>query len=338
MHSQRRITQLDGIRALAIGLVFLNHAYHVPLTWMGVDLFFILSGFLITNILLRRKSEGIGTYFKVFYERRARRILPSYLLLLLVVSLVTGAWYWLRHGYMFLFAMNLVDVLRVPRPEEFSILWSLAVEEQFYMVWPFVVFFCSEKTVGRIAGLIVVSTPLLRYVCTPLFDNNFWIYKLTPFRADLIAIGALLSIIWRKRHGWIEHWGRYGLALSILGVVLMVLCARKIPNFNTSANTAIGNALIYEFCLLICFGIIVWALSGWRVDVLRLAPVQYLGRTSYTVYLFHVMFLLLMEKHIANHHLAVGCSVVLTLAWSAASWHWMEAPILRSGYRERVDG
>ena len=89
----KRIEQLDGIRTVAIAAVFIHHTLHVKLLWMGVDLFFILSGFLITGILIGNKSQSIGRYFGHFYERRARRILPPYALLLVVTSVIFGlAW------------------------------------------------------------------------------------------------------------------------------------------------------------------------------------------------------------------------------------------------------
>src|SRR3981189_3153154 len=129
----KRIGQLDGIRAIAISVVFLHHAFQIKLLWMGVDLFFILSGFLITGILLKHKEQSLGRYFGHFYARRARRILPPYCLLLLVTSLLFGV-AWARHWYFYLFLMNLVPALHIPHQMALSLLWSLAVEEQFYLV------------------------------------------------------------------------------------------------------------------------------------------------------------------------------------------------------------
>jgi peptidoglycan/LPS O-acetylase OafA/YrhL len=96
----QRISQLDGARGVAILAVFLNHALNAKLLWMGVDLFFILSGFLITGVLLNAKQHSLRGYFAKFYARRARRILPPYLLTLLMASLFFG-FAWTRHWYTF---------------------------------------------------------------------------------------------------------------------------------------------------------------------------------------------------------------------------------------------
>ena len=139
-----RILQLDGLRAVAILAVFLNHTLHTPLTWAGVDIFFVLSGFLITGILLQRKASG-GGYFSYFYKRRAFRILPAYALTILVyIKFFT--WWSLQPWWLFaFFGMNLQSFffhgpIFYPLP-----LWSLAVEEQFYFVWPVVILLVSER-------------------------------------------------------------------------------------------------------------------------------------------------------------------------------------------------
>jgi peptidoglycan/LPS O-acetylase OafA/YrhL len=129
----KRIPQLDGVRALAILAVFVHHALHVRLLWSGVDLFFILSGFLITRVLLDAKHHSLGGYFAHFYARRARRILAPYLLTLIVASFFVGL-AWARHWYFYLLFTNLLRPLHIALPVAFEPLWSLAVEEQFYLL------------------------------------------------------------------------------------------------------------------------------------------------------------------------------------------------------------
>ena len=135
------IPQLDGIRAFAILGVFLYHSpLHFKGGWAGVDLFFVLSGFLITRILASHREMPIKQYFGTFYMRRARRILPPYIALMIIASLLFG-FSWLPTWYTYLGAMNFPRV----GPPELSMLWSLAVEEQFYLFWPFVVLFVPRR-------------------------------------------------------------------------------------------------------------------------------------------------------------------------------------------------
>jgi peptidoglycan/LPS O-acetylase OafA/YrhL len=222
--AKKRIPELDGLRAVAIAAVFLHHACRAPLLWAGVDIFFVLSGFLITGILLERKARG-GAYFKYFYERRVRRILPPYYLALLLSSLLFG-WAWLHRWYWFaFFATNVGESIR---RSHFSLqpLWSLAVEEQFYFVWPVVILLVAERNLRRICIAMLFVAPLLRILCTPLFHNHFPIYFLTPFRADLLCAGALIALIWRDDRLRLAAWGRWGWVLVVAGMpVSGVACA-----------------------------------------------------------------------------------------------------------------
>ena len=95
-NGHQRIPQLDGVRALAITSVFIHHAFNIKLLWMGVDLFFVLSGFLITGILLKSRKKSFGRYIGAFYERRARRILPPYLVVMVITTAFLDTW-WMRH-------------------------------------------------------------------------------------------------------------------------------------------------------------------------------------------------------------------------------------------------
>src|SRR5215831_12900268 len=144
-----RIPELDGVRCVAILSVVVFHAFNAPLLWAGVDMFFVLSGFLITGILIRRKESG-QSYFSYFYSRRARRILLPYTLLLVVSSIFIST-AWMKHWYWFtFFATNIASALDQVG-EELGPLWSLAVEEQFYLVWPIIVLLASPRALLRIS-------------------------------------------------------------------------------------------------------------------------------------------------------------------------------------------
>ena len=333
-NAKQRIGQLDGVRTLAIALVFLNHAFKVKLAWAGVDLFFILSGFLITGILIGAKQRRIGDYFSHFYGRRVRRILPPYLLLLLITPIFWGFW-WLRYGYMYVFLMNLLATLHMGHPTTLDVLWSLAVEEQFYLFWPFVGFLLSETAIAWVAAAMVAIVPLLRYFCTPLFPTYATIYMLTPFRMDLLALGALFAIAWRRRRSLFERFGVYGPLLTAAAVAAMLLLSRR-PGFTITANTPFANLWIYELTLIGSAGVILWALGGRYVGVLRIGWVRYVGRISYSFYLIHTTAQVVLERHMHSRWAVAALALTLSLLYSAASWQWLEKPILYAGSGSRV--
>ena len=326
---QKRIDQLDGIRGVALLSVFLHHTYHVPLLWGGVDLFFILSGFLITGILLKQKEGSLKHYFGHFYGRRARRILPPYLLLLLLTVLLHGVG-WLRYWYFYPFAMNFLIPLHVPHPGALDILWSLAVEEQFYFVWPWAVYYLSERALARLAATLLVLAPLLRLLCTPLFAEHWSIYLLTPFRMDLLAAGALLAIGWHRRREAVLRLARFGPALAAAGVLALALLSRQ-PLFHTTANTWQSNLFLYELTLVVSLGLVLWALGGRRIAPLRFAPLRYVGRISYSMYLIHLTLILGFDHLIPRVLPRTLLCLVLTLGYAALSWQLLERPLLAAG-------
>ena len=328
---ERRIAALDGVRGIALLLVFVNHAFRVKLAWAGVDLFFVLSGFLITGILLGAKEQPRGEYFRRFYGRRARRVLPPYLLLLGITPVFFGVG-WLRFGYMYAFLMNVVTAFAIPHVASLDVLWSLAVEEQFYLVWPVLVFLLRERQLAWVVGALLVAAPMLRYVGTPWFSSYAPVYMLTPFRMDLLAVGAGLALVWRQQRGWIERFGSYGPLLSAAALGALLVLSRQ-PGFSVTANTRFGNAWIYEMTLMASTGAVLWALSGRGVGVLAWRPVRALGRISYSVYLIHTTVLIVLQRYLAGRWLVAGLTFGISLLYAAASWRYLEQPMLYGGDR-----
>lgn len=302
--------------------------------WAGVDLFFILSGFLITGILIGAKERKLGDYFGHFYSRRARRILPPYALLLVITSILFGL-AWARHWYLYFFLMNTIVPHGVSSPVSLTVLWSLGVEEQFYMLWPFAVYFLSEQAIGWVAGGLIVVAPMLRWLCTPTFQMHWNIYMLTPFRMDLLAMGALLAVVWRSHRDKIERYGVFGPLISMAAICVLFVLAQK-PNFSTSANTRESNVFVYELTLIACTGIILWALGGRFVGVLRWPPICYLGRISYSIYLIHLTVLLVVNRYVGSHALVAAISAPLIVGYAALSWHFFEKPLLYGKTKNEV--
>ena len=197
----------------------------------------------------------------------------------------------------------------------------------FYLVWPFVVYFLSEEAIAWVAGGIILAAPLLRWVCTPFFPHHWAIYSLTPFRMDLLAVGALLTIVWRKRPDRIRQFGHYGPIFSVLALVVLAILARN-PAFTTTANTPLSNVWIYEMSLVVCTGVMLWALSGKGVWILTLSPVRYLGRISYTVYLIHLTVYFALVPYLQRDAAMTSVTLAITLLYASASWFFLEKPLL----------
>ena len=328
-----RIGQLDGLRALAVTAVFIHHAFHARLLWAGVDLFFLLSGFLITGILVERKGTPAREFFGHFYDRRIRRIVPALLVMLLLVA-VTGGYGDMRLWVLYLFMMNVLIVMGARYPLAANSLWSLSVEEQFYLAWPVVVYLLSETALTWVAGGLVIAVPLLRWFMTPLFSQHWAMYMLTPFRMDLLAVGSLIAVAWRHRRQAIERYGAYGLLLTAGAVAALGLLSRN-PRFNTIANTPEANVWIYECSLIGCTGILLWTLSGRGVGALRWAPLRYLGRISYSIYLIHEL-VLFQVRHINSVGERGLIAAAVSLGYAVVMWHFVEQPLLLWKPRSRV--
>src|SRR5580698_1546284 len=210
----KKIPQLDAVRGLAVLLVLLHNtdiypALHLQLIsvngWMGVDLFFVLSGLLITGILLDTKqSDG---YFSNFYARRCLRIWPLYYSVLLFMFVIvpilrpsdahivfearSSPWW----AYP-IFLQNFLVPIPTAATGALGVTWSLAVEEQFYLVWPWVVWLCTESQLRKIAIAVICFSPILRFY---LSMHQVNIYSNTFCRLDGLMAGALLAITVRSR-------------------------------------------------------------------------------------------------------------------------------------------
>lgn len=319
-----RIGQLDGLRAVAILLVFSFHAFKANLMWMGVDIFFVLSGFLITGILLKEKDKPFGEYIGGFYARRARRILPAYLVILAIAAAIFGIG-WLRWWYLYIGGMNFITPLGLPYLQVLP-LWSLAVEEQFYLMWPIAVYVLSRRQLTVLAWTLIVLAPTLRFVCTPYFSSGYAVYMLLPFRMDTLAAGALAAIYWRGFHTRVSSDVRLRKAavrtLGILfGFAVAVALVLNGQGILPTKGNVVGNTALIEATLAISVSMFVLVLLGVGQRFLGAAAMRWTGRISYSIYLFHLTAL-----HLANNNGLVG--LALSLAYASAMWYLVESPIL----------
>ena len=327
-----RILQLDGLRAVAILAVLVNHTFHTPLTWVGVDVFFVLSGFLITGILLARKRAG-GSYFSYFYRRRVFRILPAYAMALLLFGLIYGWSTFHPWPLMAFFGMNFQAVW-FPHPNPLP-LWSLAVEEQFYLVWPIVILIVSEAMLLRLAIAAVLLTPILRALYTPWDHYISTIYMLTPFRADLLCAGAVLAICWKDRTPRFEKICRRRAWMGVVAGFGSLILVQFWPIFRIASNTRWSNGLDYSFSLLGSVSLLAWALAdrSWLRRFLSFRFMRYIGEISYTMYLIHLIVHSLIMQRVKSPALEFLIVFAGSVLWASISWFVMERPLIRFAAR-----
>jgi peptidoglycan/LPS O-acetylase OafA/YrhL len=323
----QRILRLDGVRAVAFVTIFVHHAFNIRHLWAGVDIFFVLSGFLITSILMvGRGSEGAWVRF---YERRAVRILPPYLMFLVLATVFLHL-KWDHKGWWYaLFGMNIAEALHLGVPG-LGILWSLAVEEQFYLFWPFVALRVAPRSVLTCAVCLIVTAPILRGLATPFLVEHSAIYYLMPFRMDLLASGAVLAVLWQQR-GALITWRRWGLALVAGGLSLLLGCSLMFPTFHADDNTVAFNIVGYSLIGCVATGLLAFTLGsvdGWWMRLMTWKPVRWIGLVSYTGYLIHTGVLALVNPSssvIFNRVLAFA----VVMAYASISWLLIEKPVLQ---------
>jgi peptidoglycan/LPS O-acetylase OafA/YrhL len=309
--SQPYLPGLDVVRGVAILMVVLDHglasdqtiytasgsrwmlglSYLLRLGHFGVHLFFILSGLLITGILL--DTRGDPDYFRNFYARRALRILPAYLLMLgvlLATHSVTARYV----GVCLLFLANMTGPFGMGN--QYGALWSLSVEEQFYVVWPVTVRRLSVRGLAILCAAIMLLTPLLRFAL--LYGPHFVqdIRFKTWAVGDFFAAGALLAIASRNPDlRSLLH--RAVLPLLAVGAVLVVL-QHAAARAATGAIANLLHAIYLEPWLLALSGFVAFALLHPAIARPLIArPFIFLAKISYGLYLCHPLVFTLVSRH-----------------------------------------
>lgn len=251
--------------------------------WLGVQLFFVLSGFLITGILLDgRETAG---YYKRFYLRRARRILPAYLALLLALVCVRLVTLPFLVASLF-FVPNLVSLLGIPL--QYAPLWSLGVEEQFYLLWPLAVRRLSRRGLAVVSLSIVGLTPLVRFFAW----RNGWtggLYSYTWFVSDGLSVGALLAMYLRTARATRASVVRLATGMGACGAVILVAgIPVGILHRDTGAG-AVAQLVPWHFLFgSLLLGVLLIGTSRWA-RLVTPAWLRYLGRVSYGLYLIHLL-------------------------------------------------
>ncbi len=311
--------ELDTLRGIAVLLVLFFHGFYfrygthglsglsrlfVAATrpgWVGVNLFFVLSGFLITGILLDTASNP--HYFRNFYARRALRILPLYYGVLAILALLSEHALGLRKAscpflaLSFFYMSNMTELFGVPM--QFGVLWSLAVEEHFYLLWPAVVRRLSRRQV-ILAGLtIFIGCAFLRAL---YFSRHYYVHNgYTWLFADGLATGAVLAALARGSWGTRARMQRVAVALFASSLALIVV---GLPFGITDASGVFGSS-VRETALNLFFGsvlitTILLGSSSWRTLVNR-RLLQLFGEISYGLYLVHMIVFGLLDSFIDRY-------------------------------------
>ena len=347
---RQRIEGIDGLRAIAVTGVFLFHesAPGAQLGWAGVELFYVISGFLITGGLLR--SRGGPNFLRTFYLRRGLRILPIYWLALLLGVIVSTA----RLGaaavgfvpVYFLYVQNYYPQASSGFTEGLRVLdhtWTLAIEEQFYWLWPLALLVFSGK---RLLGLVVVlfvSAPFIRILLLSSTGNPSVVIATLPSQADGLAAGAALAIV-IDRGVSLAVLRRAGLVAFLLGAgstaALIVRSGLDAFGLGTPWATDPVNAFLLSSLAVLFAGIVTMTVTstGPLARVLSLPPLRWSGKISYGLYLYapfaivavHVVARILgLDETRGNPVLIAAAHLVVGYLFAVVSWRYLEAPLAR---------
>jgi peptidoglycan/LPS O-acetylase OafA/YrhL len=353
-----RAPGLDGVRALAVLAVL---GFHESLSWLpggflGVDVFFVLSGFLITDILATKFGRDGAVGLRTFWQRRARRLLPALGLMLLTVTAAvtvlepsqrntlppallgavtyTSNW-WQAFAHVSYFGLY-------GPPPVFQHLWSLAVEEQFYLIWPLLLTVVLVVVRNRALRVLIAwvaaagSASLMFAIYVPGHDPSV-VYYGTDTHASALLIGAALALTWPLAKVAAAA-GKLRLSFDILGVIgLLVL---SLAAWHLSG----ADSFVYPYGLVIAAlaagGLVLAAAAPGRIAaLLSWTPLRWLGVRSYGIYLWHwpvIAITIGIDPRGANTLGPRGIDALVPIGLAAASWHWLEEPILRNGLRTEL--
>jgi peptidoglycan/LPS O-acetylase OafA/YrhL len=368
-----RVLALDGLRGLAILPVMLTHfvsdgdmtpvskvdeivSNTLSFGWVGVEVFFVLSGFLITGILL--DSLGAPHYFRNFYIRRTLRIFPLYYgFLALWLGVLPLFYTWpddvlkviaipVSPGWSWAYLTNIVQALHDDwraGPPYTTHFWSLAIEEQFYLVWPTVVFLCSRRRLVFVCiGLVLLS--VATRIGLVLAGYHAAAYFFTPARLDGLAIGAIVAVAARRPGGLRLAWYVLpliaGAAVTTFIVLALVPFAVFEPYDEVLATALKNTALACLFAALLIMAIDHWSATA---RVCRTSALRFFGRYSYALYVFHTP----VAYFVASYYFSIDSAPLLmgtrlgglliftliaggvSVACALVSWHLYEKHFLK---------
>lgn len=347
IHKSKHIPALDGLRGLAVLAVMVHHL--VPnlqsfrlekvadFGWIGVDLFFVLSGFLITGILV--DSKGQSNYFQGFYWRRILRIWPVYYGLVLLVYLIGPhlrlAANWHISSYSpWIYVFFLQNIL-IPDWGIYPLTptWSLAIEEQFYLIWPLAVRFLSTRILKACLIVILLLSPVARGVSIHFGTTWHFVYTLPWLRLDGLAIGGLIAILLREPAFDSNKWKQYVKgALAVSAIAAAVTLWRHALPLSGLESIWIYSWLALTFGATLFLGVV-----GKPIAIFEARWLRYVGEISYGLYLLHTpvfAFVNVVGRHVhATGRVfdfeMIAMKLILVMIMASVSWFAMESPVLK---------
>ncbi|MBY0495757.1 MAG: acyltransferase [Cyanobacteria bacterium] len=356
------IPALDGLRGVAIILVLLHHlTIHRPTSgidewiasvplfgWSGVDVFFVLSGFLITGILI--DARGSDRYFTNFYARRTLRIFPLYYLVVFLAL----------HVLPLLPRLHEVIVGPYPIPPRWAywtyltnfsvadrgfvhgwldVAWSLAIEEQFYLLWAPLVFLCAPRFLWLVCAAIIISEPIARNIAVSRAADTTAVYVQTWFRLDGLATGALIA--WLVRRDWLPVLAQWAPTVAIAGLAGMVMVV--IDGGDAWWWQPSMQRVGYSLIAITSGALLVMALQpqGLWTRMMSAGWLRAFGKYSYCLYLIHLPVMRVIREYAfdpADYPMLapwIGQALFYVIATAPAfglawlSWRVFEAPILK---------
>jgi peptidoglycan/LPS O-acetylase OafA/YrhL len=346
--------ELDGIRGVSIMFVVCFHGRIPPWSrggFLGVDVFFVLSGFLITILLIQEWEKNGRIDFKKFYARRALRLFPALALLLVVVCIYAAIVHdpeleprlYKAALVTALYVSNWIVAFRIGSLHPLNQTWSLAIEEQFYLFWPLILFTllrlrASRRTILTTTAAVIVGSAVIRGI---LYSEGAVLERLyagLDTRADALLIGCLIGLM--------APWGMLpstpsairitqaaGVAGAVLVLALSVVATKPDGYLYLGVLTLVGASVGAVLVALL----VTPSDSGW-VKPLKLRPLVWIGRVSYGMYLWHYSIFWAIDQAAPDWPLVLTITVKLSLAlvMTTASFYLLEQPCLRFKDRFRV--
>lgn len=338
MITDKTIPGLDGLRAVAVLAVIAYHLAVFRPGWAGVTLFFCISGFLITGILLDTKTEP--RYFRNFYIRRALRIMPVYYLALAASLMLLGSPRGLKDIWAYaIYLQNHIIAGRgwlARAPDYLNHTWSLAVEEQFYLLWPAAVLLCGRRTLVWLCATLACTAPLVRLSFFYEYGNVYMAYASLPSNMDALCLGALLAALARSGLDMRALSARALAAAAVLSAMFLACWRLYGPahtDYRVFSQLANPAGLILPSALALVFTLLVWGVAygkGIHVKLLSAKPLAGIGAVSYGLYLYHHICMQAMAalKPSTRAGFCAG-TLLLTFAVTLASWFFIEKPLLK---------